>query len=584
MIHTIHMQDLVVGAALAVLVSDDQKGESMFDLTEKERQQHKKKDDRATIEDWNKCIVANENDTPRWYNPNRVRDSMICVLDWNTVRKGSRPSVLVGDLDAPQEVQETNGSQKRDDINIAMSFRKLFCEGQAENGRSLNALNLPQVGQGIETIPYLLTFSVHRTAFDQTEDLPRDLFPQEFPKQAMIWSLVSTHSAIIYIHFYSQEWELGFIPDPKDCFMHPDTHHVVITIENLIVAGEHFYNIHSKNTLASDIPNIYCCKGFLDLIALGNLCLFASALNVDPEEGKHAVMASQNLSLVMWCEVEGTSESDEEEKGMLESDEQDVLLCIDPTDFAWNSVAHFVRSLILYTLKVKDECQGVWPLDTKVLIKQVGEAMKSFMNTNVTKEFNEAYKERKQWMHFTPQFVVTWSGNISDFDSEHKEKEEDDGQDNGEEYHSPKPRKGQVAQIPASLKESTINMSKSNVMNTEVNLGGGDASFALIPASGILEALTINVSDNAVMDVDEAEALLSSSPVISILQQSALKVNNLDVMDCDNEMGVGTAKVEGPTYEKLYSSDPWTIEGWCTVWQEYFVMGKKQVSPLTFHH
>ncbi len=45
--------------------------------------------------------------------------------------------------------------EKRDDINIAMSFRELFREGQAENGRSLNALNLPRAGQGVETIPYL---------------------------------------------------------------------------------------------------------------------------------------------------------------------------------------------------------------------------------------------------------------------------------------------------------------------------------------------------------------------------------------------------------------------------------------------
>ncbi len=92
---------------------------------------------------------------------------------------------------------------------------------------------------------------MHRTAFDQTEDLPRNLFPQEFPKWATTWSLVSTRGAITYIHSdsqgvgtavrvltgrklwyifrriytkpndsrtdeYLQEWEPGFIPDPKD--------------------------------------------------------------------------------------------------------------------------------------------------------------------------------------------------------------------------------------------------------------------------------------------------------------------------------------------------------------------------------
>ncbi|PBK82636.1 hypothetical protein ARMGADRAFT_1090086 [Armillaria gallica] len=112
---------------------------------------------------------------------------------------------------------------------------------------------------------------------------------KEFPKQVTTWSLVSTHGPITYIHSdsqgvgtairvltgqklwyifrrmytkpndsktdkYLQEWEPGFIPDPKDWdtevvllepgiifFMHLDTHHAVITIENSIVVGEHFY-------------------------------------------------------------------------------------------------------------------------------------------------------------------------------------------------------------------------------------------------------------------------------------------------------------------------------------------------------
>ncbi len=178
---------------------------------------------------------------------------------------------------------------------------------------------------------------------------------------------------------------------------------------------------------------------------------------------------------------------------------------------------------------------------------------------------------------------------FTDYDSEREEEEDDDDQDgkssqcdrstsfrnstslesggdaDGEEYRPPKPRKGQVAQIPASLEESTTNVSNTDVMNTNVNLGGGEASFALVPASGISKALTINVSDNAVMDVDEAEALLSASPAISMLQQSALKVNNPDAMDCDDEMGAGTAKVEGEftrftpqsfiTTRKRYRSD-----------------------------
>ncbi len=67
------------------------------------------------------------------------------------------------------------------------------------------------------------------------------------------------------------------------------------------------------------------------------------------------------------------------------------------------------------------------------------------------------------------------------------------------------------------------------------------------------------------MDVDEAEALLSASPAISMLQQSASMVNNPNAMDCDDEMGAGTAKVEGEftrftpqsfiTTRKRYRSD-----------------------------
>ncbi|KAK0436350.1 hypothetical protein EV421DRAFT_1907967 [Armillaria borealis] len=284
MIRTICTQDLVVGGALAVLVSDNQKGETKPALTtnrkhvcsisfveemstesKKPKLEHdsthsscpivlplvysiaakklvqceifpmlsNEDDDRATIEGWNKCIVVNKDDTPKWYNTNRLRDSMICILDREAVRKGSRPSQLlqdfevlmhdaplqiswswsltslnrVGDLDAPQEVQDHQkrmDPEKREDINVVMSFRGLFSEGQAENGRSLNVLNLPQAGQGVETIPYLWAFLVHKTAFYQTEDLLRDLFPQEFPKWVTTWSLVSTCDAITYIHSNSQ--------------------------------------------------------------------------------------------------------------------------------------------------------------------------------------------------------------------------------------------------------------------------------------------------------------------------------------------------------------------------------------------
>ncbi len=57
MIRTIRMQDLVVGGALAVLVSDDQKGESMFDLTEEERRQHEAKAVEELNSQWQRMLL-----------------------------------------------------------------------------------------------------------------------------------------------------------------------------------------------------------------------------------------------------------------------------------------------------------------------------------------------------------------------------------------------------------------------------------------------------------------------------------------------------------------------------------------------
>ncbi len=306
-IRTIRTQDLIVGGALAVLVSDDQKGESMFDLTEEERWQHKVKAVKelnsqwrrmlleATSLSWNsakplsatssKCArpvsfveemsIASkrpklECDSTRsscpivlplvystaakklvrceifpmlshvcrffWWTltavklffrrktigqPLKAGTSVLLrtkmthqdgttPIEWGTqwyvfwtgTRSGRDPGHLccyeilnflcmmllfgyrgagvwvpwpeLGTLMLPGRFkvclphchcsmypfcsldhQKRMDPEKRDDINIVMSFRELFRKGQAENGRSLNALNLPRAGQGVETIPYL---------------------------------------------------------------------------------------------------------------------------------------------------------------------------------------------------------------------------------------------------------------------------------------------------------------------------------------------------------------------------------------------------------------------------------------------
>ncbi|KAK0470698.1 hypothetical protein IW261DRAFT_1572984 [Armillaria novae-zelandiae] len=282
---------------------------------------------------------------------------------------------LVGNVDSLREVQDHQrraSKETKDNINVNMSLRELFEEGLEQEGRVLNALALPYICD--------TTYPVSATSF---------------------W-LVATKGTISYMHCdchgvgtvvevlcgrklwyifrrrgssaddsmieeYMGDWAPGFIPSPDEWeaevvllepgsafYMHPDTHHAVLTLENSIVKGHHIY---ATTTLAKSVTGwIHTCmleyrianvlhpelhklllrimchfyrvmtndddKGFhyleipemsrnglLDIIALGNLCIFSSALlpciEESPEQVKIAIATATGayLSLIRYLKA-----------------------------------------------------------------------------------------------------------------------------------------------------------------------------------------------------------------------------------------------------------------------------------------
>ncbi|KAK0479347.1 hypothetical protein IW261DRAFT_1564735 [Armillaria novae-zelandiae] len=232
-----------------------------------------------------------------------------------------------------------------------MSLRELFEEGLEQEGRVLNALAL-LCTTSYDSNPLQFILSSHCRAFEHTSDMPADIFDTTYPVSTTSFWLVATKGAISYMHCdfhgvvlwslggnceeYMGDWAPGFIPSPDEWeakvvllepglafYMHPDTHHAVLTLKNSIVKGHHIYAmttlaksvmgwIHTcmleyriANVLHPELHELLLCtmchfyrvmtnnnnKGFhyleipemsrnglLDIIALGNLCIFSSAL------------------------------------------------------------------------------------------------------------------------------------------------------------------------------------------------------------------------------------------------------------------------------------------------------------------
>ncbi|KAK0438495.1 uncharacterized protein EV420DRAFT_1651420 [Desarmillaria tabescens] len=337
-------------------------------------------DDRITIHGWNDCIVNDKTGSP-WYKPDTgkgLEESMIVTLSFSNAMKNPMATLetfcnyhifLYGTKTSPLTWSLNDLSKTKDYLHVNLSLCEIYEEGLEDEGRVLNALSLPcstsETGH-----PLQLIVSSHIRAFEQTSDLPEDIFDTSYPISATNFWLVVMKGVISYIHSdchgvgtfvevlcgrklwyvfqhhgsrrqdsrideYMGDWAPGFILDPREWeakvvllepgsafYMCPDTHHAVLTLENCIVRGGHFYStvtlsktvsgwvhtcmlgyriinvVHPElhqlllcmmcyfhtvigekgpETQDTDIPSI-TRDGLLELIALGNLCIFGSAL------------------------------------------------------------------------------------------------------------------------------------------------------------------------------------------------------------------------------------------------------------------------------------------------------------------
>ncbi|KAK0501881.1 hypothetical protein EDD18DRAFT_1347944 [Armillaria luteobubalina] len=312
---------------------------------------------------------------------------------------------LVGNVDSLREVQNHQrraSKETKDNINVNMSLRELFEEGLEQEGRVLNALALPCMTL-YDSDPLQFILSSHCQAFEHTSNMPADIFDTTYPVSATSFWLVATKGTISYMHCdchgvgmvvevlcgrklwyifwrhgssaddnmieeYMGDWAPGFIPSPDEWeaevvllepgsafYMRPDTHHAVLTLENLIIKGHHIYAtttlaksvmgwIHTcmleyriANVLHPELHELLLCimchfyrvmtnnddKGFhyleipemsrnglLNIIALGNLCIFSSVLlpciEESPEQVKIAIATATGayLSLIRYLKNE----------------------------------------------------------------------------------------------------------------------------------------------------------------------------------------------------------------------------------------------------------------------------------------
>ncbi|KAK0467343.1 uncharacterized protein EV420DRAFT_1474663 [Desarmillaria tabescens] len=275
----------------------------------------------------------------------------------------------IGNVDVPWEVQGGYAEPLVECLSdilfktILPGARKTWSftsNGDRESkGLVLNALYLPRAERLLVETPHAEPVMSQSIAFDQTREVPTDIFNNHYPKDATCFALASTMATFSYIHHdgmsvrtviqvltgkkiwfffcrvacciqdthvdeFMNDWVPGFIPDPTEweaevvvlepgtvLFMCPNTHHAVITLKNCIVLGQHFYMMSCiQDTVAGQVicgptgwqgsdvhvPDISTQLGLLDVIALGNFCIFALALNGECKEptkdGVHLAITS----------------------------------------------------------------------------------------------------------------------------------------------------------------------------------------------------------------------------------------------------------------------------------------------------
>ncbi|KAK0436514.1 hypothetical protein EV421DRAFT_1907855 [Armillaria borealis] len=347
----------------------------------------------------------------------------------------------IGNVDVNQEVHDHSKRNRADrKIHVLCSLRTVLLQGNLNSkGLVLNALFLPMPEKPLEEPRCIEEAMSQSTAFNQTREMPSDIFEVHYSKYATTFTLASTAAMFSYIHVDSMgvgtavrvlmgkkiwflfcrcgtvvpnghieeffnDWKPGFIPDSDAwdaemlilepgtlLFMWPNTHHVVITLENCIVSGQHFYVssciedtvvgfVHTHmwdffitNVLHYELrplllrmmcyfaqvicgpggrqaSDIHCLDistrcGLLDVVALGNFCVFATVLNGQNEE-----QYKEGVLLAMNCYKDIIQVASHDFVLYLPKGEQKVT----PFQLAQASAKHFAAALIIYLKRVAD--------------------------------------------------------------------------------------------------------------------------------------------------------------------------------------------------------------------------------------
>ncbi|KAK0434393.1 uncharacterized protein EV420DRAFT_1654048 [Desarmillaria tabescens] len=380
----------------------------------------------------------------------RFRDHNILVVGATTSQITWTLSSLskIGNPDANRDFQDHQGQGH----DMRLSLRELHEESQENEGLILSVLRLPCRTQDLH--PLQLIFSSDMGVFKQMSVNTERIFQTEgYPASATHFWYVATKSAIdrikpyclgvctvIQVHCGRQlwylfqcrvkkrdklihayhDWDSDFVNDPKQwkaevvvlepgnvLFIQPGTLHAVVTLENSIVRGQHFYTTTTLSKTVSGWVDTYIhgveiervlyfqlrdllfrlilyledglntdsiendsskfkvntAEGLLDIVALGNLLLSLPALDIVAIFDAHKPDAYGPLSEGRQAYFDIIYRLQEQYSLILFPDTPlahdaftkplDSLVSLHIADFAKTSAIHFAWSLILSTRKAQ---------------------------------------------------------------------------------------------------------------------------------------------------------------------------------------------------------------------------------------
>ncbi|KAK0493645.1 hypothetical protein EDD18DRAFT_1108016 [Armillaria luteobubalina] len=239
----------------------------------------------------------------------------------------------------------------------------------------------------------------------------------------------------------------GFIPSPDEWeakvvllepglafYMRPDTHHAVLTLENSIVKGHHIY---ATITLAKSVMGwIHTCMleyrianvihPELHELLLHIMCHFYRVMTNDDDKGFHYleipemsrnglldIIALGNLCIFSLVLLPCIEESPEQVKIVIATATGAYLSLI-------SSAAHFGRSLIYYShmayklwMHLHDDSNVLHAL--KSMKNEVNMLLNTFLHIDLTDEFLYTYKNKqKKCLHLCPVFDIRHKEDILD--------------------------------------------------------------------------------------------------------------------------------------------------------------------------